>query len=84
LVDVFGETKVVWAEKNLAVVQRFFADGIIGIWEWIKDQADSLITTMKEGMKGWLLKELVEGFTKFIATLLIPGGAIIKLIEGIY
>ncbi|WP_348680081.1 hypothetical protein [Flavobacterium coralii] len=88
LVKVFGEEKVAYAEANLKevkeVVQKFMAEGVAGLWDWIKDQAEMLMTTVVDGIKDWLLTRMVIGFAEWIAGLLIPGGAIVKLIQGIY
>lgn len=88
LVDIFGEEKVAYAEEKVMVVkeivQRFLTDGVIGIWEWIKEQAENMMTTVIEGIKEWLLNKLVIGFAEWIVSLLIPGGGIMKLIQGIY
>jgi hypothetical protein len=53
-------------------------------WDWIKDQAASIKDSFVESVKGWLLTTLVTKFTEWIASLLIPGGAILRLIQGIY
>ncbi|MBY8961757.1 hypothetical protein KJK34_03220 [Flavobacterium sp. D11R37] len=88
LVKVFGEEKVAYAEANLKevkeVVQKFMTEGVAGLWDWIKDQAEMLMTTVVDGIKDWLLTRMVIGFAEWIAGLLIPGGAIVKLIQGIY
>ena len=88
LVDIFGEEKVAYAEEKVTavkeIVERFLKDGVIGIWEWIKEQAETMMTTVIGGIKDWLLTKLVIGFAEWIVSLLVPGGAIMKLIEGIY
>jgi hypothetical protein len=88
LVGIFGEEKVAFAEQRVQevkeIVTRFMNDGIMGIWEWIKEQADMIKTTVIEGIKDWLLTKLVVGFAEWIVSLLIPGGGVIKLIQGIY
>ncbi|MFP9114577.1 hypothetical protein ACLI1A_11590 [Flavobacterium sp. RHBU_3] len=88
LVDNFGEEKVAFAEQRVQevkeIVTRFMNDGIMGVWEWIKEQADMIKTTVIEGIKDWLLTKLVVGFAEWIVSLLIPGGGVIKLIQGIY
>ena len=84
LVDLFGEEKIAYAEETVDVVKKFVTDGVVGLWEWIKDQAETIKTTVVEGIKDWLLTRMVVGFTEWIASLLIPGGAIVRLIEGIY
>jgi uncharacterized protein YkvS len=79
---------VAYAEEKVAavkeIVERFLKDGVIGIWEWIKEQADTMMTTVIEGIKDWLLTKLVVGFAEWIVSLLVPGGAVMKLIQGIY
>jgi hypothetical protein len=88
LVDIFGEEKVAFAEEKVAavkeIVERFLKEGVIGIWEWIKDQAETMMATVIEGIKDWLLTKLVVGFAEWIVSLLVPGGAVMKLIQGIY
>jgi hypothetical protein len=37
-----------------------------------------------QGTKDWLLTTLVTKFVEWVASLLIPGGAILRLIQGIY
>lgn len=88
LVNIFGEEKVAYAEEKLdavrEIVQKFLTEGVAGIWDWIKDQAEMLMTTVVESIKSWLLTKLVVGFAEWIVSLLIPGGGLIKLIQGIY
>jgi hypothetical protein len=84
LVNIFGEQKIAYSEKTIDVVRKFVTEGIMGIWDWIKDSAQSLMTTMIDAMKGWLLTKLVVGFAEWIVSLLIPGGGILKLVQGIY
>jgi Novel toxin 16 len=84
LVALIGEQKVVWAEKTVDVVKKFVTGGVAALWDWIKDQAASIKDAFIESTKGWLLTTLVTKFTEWIASLLIPGGAILRLIQGIY
>lgn len=84
LVNIFGEQKVAYAEKTVAVVKKFVDEGIMGIWDWIKNSAQSLMSTMIDSIKEWLLTKLVISFAEWIASLLIPGGAILRLVQGIY
>ncbi len=84
LVALVGEQKVAWAEKTVDVVKKFVAGGVAALWDWIKDQAASIKDAFIESTKGWLLTTLVTKFVEWVASLLIPGGAIISLIQGIY
>jgi hypothetical protein len=52
LVNIFGEQKIAYAEKTVDVVKKFVSEGIMGIWDWIKDSAQSLMSTVIEAMKG--------------------------------
>jgi hypothetical protein len=84
LVMLIGEQKVAWAERTVDIVKKFMIGGVAALWDWIKDQAASIKDAFIESTKGWLLTTLVTKFTEWIASLLIPGGAILRLIQGIY
>jgi hypothetical protein len=84
LVALIGEQKVAWAEKTVDVVKKFVTGGVAALWDWIKDQASSIKDMFIQGTKDWLLTTLVTKFVEWVASLLIPGGAIIRLIQGIY
>jgi hypothetical protein len=84
LVALIGEQKVAWAEKTVDVVKKFITGGLTALWDWIKDQAASIKDAFIESTKGWLLTTLVTKFAEWIVSLLIPGGAILRLIQGIY
>ncbi|HWI93203.1 MAG TPA: polymorphic toxin type 15 domain-containing protein [Flavisolibacter sp.] len=84
LVALIGEEKVAWAEKAVDVVVKFVTGGVSAVWDWIKEQAETIKNTFIDSLKDWLLIQLVKGFAEWIVSLLIPGGAILKLIQGIY
>jgi Novel toxin 15 len=84
LVALIGEQKVAWAEKTVDVVKKFVTGGVAALWDWIKDQASSIKDMFIQGTKDWLLTTLVTKFVEWVASLLIPGGAILRLIQGIY
>ena len=84
LVALIGEEKVAWAEKTVDVVKKFVTGGIAALWDWIVDQATSIKDMFIQGTKDWLLTTLVTKFVEWIASLLIPGGAILRLVQGIY
>jgi hypothetical protein len=84
LVALIGEQKVAWAEKTVDVVKKFITGGVTALWDWIKDQAASIKDAFIESTKGWLLTTLVTKFAEWIVSLLVPGGAILRLIQGIY
>lgn len=84
LVSVFGEEHLRKAEQSLAPLKMLLSGDIMGLWEWLKDRAQGLMTAFIESAKDWIFTKLILGLSKFIIGLFLPGGGLVKAVQAIY
>jgi hypothetical protein len=84
LVKRLGEKTVARAEKTVDIVKRLVKEGPIALWNMIKEKAASIKQTIMEGIRNWVIVNVVKaGITKLLS-MLNPAGAIIQAIIAIY
>lgn len=84
LVKHVGENIVAAAETGFEMVTILLTEGPMGLWEWIKEEAESIKTSIIEGIKEWALITIVKNAVLQIALMLNPAGAIVRAIIAIY
>ncbi|GEM_PF-4104904 len=84
LVKLVGENIVTAAETGFEMVTILITEGPMGLWEWIKDEAESIKTSIIEGIKEWALITIVKNAVIQLALMLNPAGAIVRAIIAIY
>jgi hypothetical protein len=82
-VKLFGEPAVKVMETGFEMFKIFRKDGIKGIWTHLKEKFHDLKETVIGEIKTMLITQVVMAGAKWLAGLLVPGGAFIKAIIAI-
>ena len=69
--------------KGYDMFTTFATQGVMGIWEYLKDQFTDLKETVIDAIKDMLITEVIEAGIKWLLSLLIPGAGFIKAIMAI-
>ena len=84
LVKRVGERVVKIAETSVAIVQKLITEGPMALWEMIKAKAAEIKQKVMDGIRNWVITEVVkQGIIKLVS-FLNPAGAIIQAIIAIY
>lgn len=84
LVKRLGERVVRIAEVSIDIVKRVVIDGPIALWEMIKEKAAEIKTQVMEGIRNWVIINVIkQGIIKLVS-FLNPAGAILQAIIAIY
>ena len=83
-VKMFGETVVAAMEKGAEIFQVLRTGGVMGLWEYIKEQFTDLKEMVIEQIKSMVTNEVIKAGVKWILGLLSPVGAFIKAATAIY
>jgi len=81
IVKLVGEKNTARFESVLHHIEALMTGGFAGLWEQVQQDLSGLWDTLMDGIKGWLLKQVVERAIRTIAMMWNPIGALIKLIE---
>ncbi|MES2555158.1 MAG: DUF4157 domain-containing protein [Bacteroidota bacterium] len=71
------------ADAGFTVFQTVKTQGIMGIWEFIKDKFGDLKEMVIDAIKDMLITQVIEAGIKWLLSLLIPGAGFIKAIMAI-
>ncbi len=84
LVKRVGEPTVAAAEKAVDIIQRVRKEGPIALWHMLKEKAAELKQKAIEGVRNWVITQIVKTAIKKLVLMLNPVGAIIQAIIAIY
>lgn len=84
LVKRLGEKVVSVAEKTVDIVKRVIKDGPLALWEMFKEKAVEIKTKVMDGIRNWLITQVVKQAIIKLLSFLNPAGAIIQAILAIY
>ncbi|MET0346921.1 MAG: DUF4157 domain-containing protein, partial [Methyloceanibacter sp.] len=79
-----GEQKVAYLEKSVEVVAILLKEGFVGIWQRVVEAIDGFKATVIDGIRDFVITNIVKGAISWIAGLSNPVGAIIKVALSIY
>lgn len=77
-VKLLGEPVVQALELGFELFQIIRTEGIVGIWEYIKEQFTDLKETVIEGIQDMIITTVVDAGIKWILGLMSPAGAFVK------
>ncbi|NJM47379.1 MAG: DUF4157 domain-containing protein [Alkalinema sp. RU_4_3] len=83
-VNILGEKVVKAMETGAEIFMILATKGIMGVWEYIKEQVSSLKDTVIEGIKSFVQDSIIKAGVTWILGLLNPAGAFIKACKAIY
>ena len=84
LVKRLGERVVSIVETSVEIVKTLITEGPIGLWEMIKAKADEIKQQVMDGIRNWVITELVKQAVIKLVSFLNPAGAIVQAIIAIY
>ena len=79
-----GEEKVAAAEKGVEIIKRLKQDGPIALWNMLKEKAAEIKQKVMDGIRNWVITQVVKKAITDIALMLNPAGAVLKAILTIY
>lgn len=77
-VKYLGEPVVAGMEKAVEIFQIVKKDGVMGLWEYIKEQFNNLKEMVMDAIRDMIITKVVEAGIKWIMGLLSPAGAFVK------
>jgi len=84
LVKRVGEKVVSVAEKTVDIVKRVIRDGPMALWDMIKEKAGEIKQKVMDGIRNWVITQVVKQAVIKLLSFLNPAGAIIQAIIAIY
>ncbi len=84
LVKRLGEKVVKMAETSVTVVKTLIKEGPIGLWNMIKEKAAEIKQQVMEGIRNWVITQVVKQAVIKLVSFLNPAGAILQAILAIY
>jgi len=84
LVKQIGEEKVAMAEKSIDIIKRLVTEGPMALWDMIKEKAAEIKQTVMDGIRNWVITNIVKQGIIMFASFLSPAGAIVQAIKTIY
>lgn len=86
-VKLIGAPAVKAMETSFALFQTIrqiiLTDGIVGVWQYIKDQFTDLKEVVIDAIQNMLITKVIEAGIKWLLRLLIPGAGFIKAVMAI-
>jgi hypothetical protein len=83
-VKLLGEKVVKAMETTAEIFKILINQGIMGVWEYIKEQLSNLKDVVIEGIKSFVSDSIIKAGVTWILGLLNPAGAFIKACKAIY
>ncbi len=84
LVKRLGEKVVKIAETSVDILSRLIKEGPIALWEMIKEKAADIKQQVMEGIRNWVITQVVKQAVIKLVSFLNPAGAILQAILAIY
>jgi hypothetical protein len=83
-VAIVGENVVKALETGSQIIMTLVTKGAAGLWEFIKEQAASILETLKESVKSFVIESVIVAGVKWLIGLLNPASAFVKACMAIY
>ncbi|MCP3669625.1 MAG: DUF4157 domain-containing protein [Gammaproteobacteria bacterium] len=84
LVKRVGEKVVKVAETGVTIVKKLVTEGPMALWEMIKEKAAEIKQQVMDGIRNWLITQVVKQAIIKLLSFLNPAGAIVQAILAIY
>ncbi len=84
LVKRVGEKVVKVAETGITIVKKLVTEGPMALWEMIKEKAAEIKQQVMDGIRNWLITQVVKQAVIKLLSFLNPAGAIVQAILAIY
>ncbi|HLO85374.1 MAG TPA: hypothetical protein VK203_10230, partial [Nostocaceae cyanobacterium] len=77
-VQKIGEEKVGYLEKGEQTFQLLSTQGLVGVWHLIQDKIGDIKTMVIEGIKGFVISNIVQAGVQWVLSLLTPASAFVR------
>jgi hypothetical protein len=77
-VKIVGEPVVKALETASDIVKILVTKGVSGLWEYVKEQAATMLDTLKESVKTMVIENVIKAGVKWLIGLLNPASAFVK------
>lgn len=84
LVKKLGEERVGMVESSITLIQQVRERGVVVLWEKVKQFMGNLQDLVIGKLQDWLITKVVIAGVKWLAKLIVPGGALLSAIESVY
>lgn len=84
LVKRLGEKVVRGVETTVTIVKRVINEGPMALWEMLKEKAAEIKQQVMEGIRNWVITQLVKAAIIKLISFFNPAGAIVQAILAIY
>ena len=84
LVKRLGERVVAIAETSIDIVKRLITEGPMALWEMIKAKAAEIKQKVMDGIRNWVIVQVVKQAVLKLVSFLNPAGAIVQAVLAIY
>jgi hypothetical protein len=75
---------VYFFETSVKIFERIRKEGFVAIWDMIKEKANSIFDSIIDGIKNWVIEQIVTRGLAMVAALATPIGEFIEIITSIY
>ena len=84
LVKRLGEKVVAAAETGVDIVRRLIKEGPIALWEMIKEKAAEIKQQVMDGIRNWVITQIVKQAVIKLLSFVNPAGALLQAVLGLY
>lgn len=84
LVKLIGEKRVQFLEKALTFVKVLVTEGLAGLWRMVVASLTNLKEMVIEGIRDWVVTQIVQSAVIKLLSMLNPAGAILQAIIAAY
>jgi hypothetical protein len=84
LVKLIGAKNVEIIEKAWEVISTLIREGPAGLWEKIKEYLTNLKEMVIDGIRDWVITQIVKQAVLWVISLFNPASALLKAIQAIY
>jgi hypothetical protein len=77
-VQKIGAEKVGYLEKGEKTFQLLSTQGLVGVWDLIKEKVGDIKTIVIEGIKGFVITNIVQAGVQWVLSLLTPASAFVR------
>ncbi len=84
LVKRLGEKVVAAVETGVDIVKRLITEGPMALWDMIKEKAEEIKTQVMEGIRNWVITQIVKQAVIKLLSFVNPAGALLQAVLGLY
>ena len=79
-----GEEKVAHLEQHFDMFKTLAAQGVAGLWQFVKDRIGDLKAMVLDPIRNFVAKSVIKEGVEWIISLMTPASAFVKACKGIY